>query len=209
MVTRQRQAQARKRIRRRPEDAEREILAAAEAFLKDHEFRELSVDRVMAGTGMVRSTFYNYFPDRYALILRLTQELEREMMVGLQPWIEEAGDPAQNLRAGLEQVVQVAARHGHLVRAVHEAAFHDADVGRVYWNLLDNFIDVVETRIKRENRAGVTSVPRPREVAHALLQMNSNVLVQRLGRPQPDSPRDVADTLMFIWERVLYGRTAP
>ena len=45
----------RKRIRRKPEQAEREILDTAEEFLRDHDFRELTIDEVMAATGMVRS----------------------------------------------------------------------------------------------------------------------------------------------------------
>lgn len=44
-----------KRIRRKPEQAEREILDTAEGFLRDHDFRELTIDEVMARTGMVRS----------------------------------------------------------------------------------------------------------------------------------------------------------
>jgi AcrR family transcriptional regulator len=50
-----------RRIRRKPQDAEREILEAAELFLRDHDFRDLTVEAVMAGTGMRRSAFYNYF----------------------------------------------------------------------------------------------------------------------------------------------------
>ena len=50
-------AEERKRIRRKPEHAEREILDTAEEFLRDDDFRELTVDEVMAPTGMVRSAF--------------------------------------------------------------------------------------------------------------------------------------------------------
>ena len=35
--------------------------------LKDHPFREMSVDNVMAGTGLSRPSFYEYFHDRHDL----------------------------------------------------------------------------------------------------------------------------------------------
>jgi AcrR family transcriptional regulator len=199
---------ARKRIRRTPANAEREILGAAAAFLQANDFRDLTVDGVMAGTGMVRSAFYNYFADRNALILRLLQDVEAEMMQAISPWVERSSDPVTALRTGLEQVVEIYALHGHLLRAIHEASFHDHEVERAYRQVVDDFIDVVATILRRENRSGRTSVPRPREVAHALLTMNTNVLVERLGRAPTDSPRAVAETLQFIWERAIYAGAA-
>jgi len=198
-------APTRKRIRRKPEDAEREILEAAEAFLQTNDFRDLAVDELMTRTGMVRSTFYNYFADRNALIVRLMRDIEAEMMEAVRPWLEQSGDPLQALRAGLEQVVQIYARHGHLLRAVHEASYHDREVERYYREVIDDFVEVVAELLRRENRAGRTSVPNPRDIAHALLMMNSNVLVERLGRSPADKPRAVAKTLYYIWERAIYG----
>jgi TetR/AcrR family transcriptional regulator, ethionamide resistance regulator len=198
-------AAPRKRIRRKPADAEREILAAGEAFLQRNDFRDLTVDGVMAATGMKRSAFYNYFADRDALILRLLQDIEAEMMQAISPWLERSSDPIASLRAGLEQVVEIYALHGHVLRAIHEASFHDDEVERAYRQVVDDFVDVVAALVRRENRSGRTSVPRPREAAHALLMMNTNVLVERLGRAPNDNPRAVAETLQFIWERAIYG----
>jgi AcrR family transcriptional regulator len=198
-------AAPRKRIRRKPADAEREILGAAEAFLQANDFRDLTVDGVMAATGMKRSAFYNYFDDRNALILRLLQDIEAEMMQAISPWLERSSDPETALRTGLEQVAQIYARHGHLLRAIHEASFHDDEVERAYRQVVDDFVDVVAALLRRENRSGRTSIPRPREVARALLTMNTNLLMERLGRARNDNPRAVAETLQFIWERTIYG----
>ena len=52
------------RRRRRPEEAERAILAAARAFLEEHPFREMTVEGVMIRTGLSRPAFYAYFRDR-------------------------------------------------------------------------------------------------------------------------------------------------
>lgn len=196
-----------RRIRRRPEDAEREILDAAEAFLQDHDFRDLTVDAVMSGTGMRRSGFYNYFADRNELVMRLIERIAVEMMDVARPWLDDDGDPHDTLAAGLDQVVDIYARHGRLLMAVHEASYHDHEVERFYRALLvDSFVEAVTRRLRRERRAGRSSVTSPREVAQALLLLNVNVLVERLGRSPADSPRAVARTLRFMWEQAIYGR---
>lgn len=198
-----------RRIRRKPEDAEREILDAAEAFLQDHDFRDLTVEAVMSGTGMRRSAFYNYFADRNELVMRLLQSIGGEMMEAARPWLEDTGPAREALREGLDQVVDIYARHGRLLRAAHEASFHDHEVERFYRAfLIDSFIDAVAKRLRRERRAGRSAVTRPDDVAHALLAMNATVLVERLGRTPADSPRAVARTLRFMWEQVIYGTVA-
>jgi AcrR family transcriptional regulator len=199
---------ARKRIRRKPQDAEREILDAAAAFLQTNDFRDLTVDEVMARTGMARSAFYNYFQDRNDLVMRLIRRIEGEMMEAATPWLQRAGDPLESLRTGLDQIVEIYARHGPVLRAVHEASYHDSEVERYYREgLIEDFIEVVADRLRAENRAGTISVPNPREVAHALLMMNANVLVERLGRSPADRPRAVAKTLRYMWVQAIYARS--
>ena len=64
-----------KRRRRRPDEAEAEILKATERFLSKRPFRELNVMELMDETGMKRSSFYHYFNDRHELIVRLVDML--------------------------------------------------------------------------------------------------------------------------------------
>lgn len=190
-----------KRIRRRPEVAEREILDAAEAFLQEHDFRDLTVEAVMRSTGISRSTFYNYFADRNALVLGLLRRVEDEMMEASRPWLERTGDPRAALRAGLEGTVESYARHARVLRGVLEASYHDGDVERAFrQGFLQNFIDAVADRLRREG-----TTPDPDAIAHALLMVNTEVTSQRLGGPDPDPLEDVARTLVYVWERVVYG----
>src|SRR5256885_1553381 len=64
-----------RRRRRSPAEAEREILESAERFLRERPLRELTIDEVMAGTGLSRPAFYVYFRDRPDLGLRLIGEI--------------------------------------------------------------------------------------------------------------------------------------
>jgi len=194
-----------KRVRRKREIAEEEILAAASDLLREGEFRSLSVEEVMEHTAMQRPTFYNYFADRNELVMRLLGRIETQMMDASQPWLD-AGGPAL-LADALDGVVAVYADHGHVLRAAHEASFHDAAVEQYYRHtLLQNFMDGVARRLRAEKRAGNVNVPNPDALAHALLLLNASMLAERLGQPTPDQPRAVAATIKFIWARTIYKR---
>jgi TetR/AcrR family transcriptional regulator, ethionamide resistance regulator len=198
-----------KRIRRRPEAAEAEIFAAAGGLLADSEFRDLTVRAVMERTGMQRSAFYNYFDGRNDLVIRLLARIENEMMRASRAWLEaEAGGP-EKLREALDEAIGVYARHGHVLRAAHEASFHDEVVERYYRHtFLQDFIDAVARRIQAENHAGRAAVPDPEQVAGALVLMNATVLAERLGGPAKDQPESITETASLMWARVIYGRDA-
>lgn len=193
------------RVRRTPEAAEAEILRAAGGLLRGKDFHSVTVEQVMSRTGMRRSSFYNYFADRNALVMRLLQRIENEMMEVSRPWLATGGPHL--LGDALDGIAAIYAEHGHVLRAAHEASFHDAAVEQRYRHaLLQNFMDAVARRLRAEHRAGRATVPDPAHLAHALLLMNASVLAERLGRPPTDRTAAVARTLRFIWARTVYGR---
>src|SRR3954463_13194381 len=114
-----------KRIRRAPSDAEREILDAAEALLAERSFRDLSVDELMARTGMRRSSFYHYFRRLDEVAIALMRRVQGEMMEAAAPWLRLGyeGDPAAGAREGIRASAEVFARHGLVLAAIHEASF--------------------------------------------------------------------------------------
>src|SRR6059058_4569756 len=61
--------------RRRRNEAREQILQVARRELKTRPFRELSVDELMQATGLSRTAFYRYFPDREAVLLDLLEEV--------------------------------------------------------------------------------------------------------------------------------------
>src|SRR5205085_9329475 len=112
-----------RRRRRSPAEAEREVLDAAEAFLRGRPLRELTIDEVMAETSLSRPAFYVYFRDRHDLVLRLIGELGAELFEMADIWLK-GGD----LPASVEGVVAVYAKHGRVLRAISDAAVDDPDV---------------------------------------------------------------------------------
>src|SRR3712207_7576997 len=91
-----------RRRRRSPEEAEREIIAAAESLLRERPFRELTVDEVMRRTGLSRPSFYVYFRDRHHLVLRVVERIGGELFTMSERWFRGAEPGPEAIRAALQ-----------------------------------------------------------------------------------------------------------
>ncbi len=155
---------------------------------------------------MKRSAFYNYFDDRSVLVMRLLARIENEMLTAASPWLEDDDGGPAKLGQGLDGAVRVYVRHGSLLRAAHEASFHDEVAERYYrQTFLQDFIDAVARRIRAENRAGRSSVSNPKEISRALNLMNATLLAESFGRPGRQRPEHVSEAIRLIWTRAIYG----
>ena len=192
-----------RRRRRKPEVAESEILEAAENFLRDHPFRELTIDDVMSRTGLSRPSFYEYFRDRHHLVMKLTEQLTHSTYTRSESWLG-GSDLAQDLRATLEGVVELYVTRGHLLRALADAATHDPQAELYYRKMMTAFIDATAGRIREGVERGVIKGLDAEQVATALVFMNEGYLIEKLGSHPQTDPKVVADTLLLIWQRVLY-----
>src|SRR3954469_10931811 len=110
------------RRRRTPEVAEREIIAAAESFLRERPFRELTVDEVMRKTDLSRPSFYVYFRDRHHLVLRVVEHLGSELFTMSDRWLRGTGEGPEIAREALDGIVAVYVEHGPVMRALADAA---------------------------------------------------------------------------------------
>jgi TetR/AcrR family transcriptional regulator, ethionamide resistance regulator len=194
-----------RRRRRTPEVAEREIIAAAESFLREHPFRELTVDEVMRRTDLSRPSFYVYFRDRHHLVLRVVEHLGAELFAMSDRWLDGTGDPVARAREALEGITEVYAAHGPVMRALADAAADDPDVEAAYTGIVQGFVDATALHIEEEIAAGTSLPVDATETAKALVWMMERYLNLSFGH-EPATPReDVAETLVTIWVRVLYG----
>jgi AcrR family transcriptional regulator len=200
-------SEPRRRRRRTPEVAEQEIIAAAEALLRERPFRELTVDDLMAATSQSRTAFYRHFTDRQDLLVHLIGDLNEELWDMSAGWLRGSGDPLVEGRRSLERLADVYATHGPLLRAIAEAASHDADVEGLYRGLVQGFVDATAARIRRDAAAGRTSLAHPDHVAAALVWMTERHLAATFGRVGATDPDRAAalETLFTIWMRTLYA----
>jgi AcrR family transcriptional regulator len=187
------------RRRRSPESAEREILDAAEAFLRERAFRDLTVDEVMARTTLSRPSFYVYFRDRHHLAVRLVEGIGDALFGMANRWLD-GGD----IRDSLDGVARVYDEHGLVLHAMADAAGHDPEVERVYYGLIESFVVATTARIEADLRAGRVAGIDAAPTAGALVWMTERYLLMTLGREPKERVDTVVDTLATIWERTLH-----
>lgn len=194
-----------RRRRRSPEEAQREIIDAAEALLHERPFRELTVDELMRRTGLSRPSFYVYFRDRHDLVLCVVKHLERELMAVSDIWYSSPEHGAKVIEASVRGVVGVYERHGPVLCALADAAADDPGVEEVYRKLVQGFVDATAVHIERETAAGTITGLAPGPTAEALILMNERYLGRQLGSEPFADPEAVVRTVTSIWTRTLYG----
>lgn len=197
----------RRRPRHDPRETEREILDAAERFLREHPFRELTVQTVMERTGLKRPAFYVHFRDRHDLALRVVARIRDELDAVANRWFE-GDDTIADLRSALEGVVAVYVEHGPVLRALSDASGSDATVEQAYRELVQAFIDATSRRIRAEQTMGRATGIDPDETARALVWLNESYLRETLGRAPIADPSTVVNVLEHIWIATLYGAQA-
>ena len=199
-----RPARARRAAARTRREAARDrIVAAAERLLRERPYRELSVEEVMAEAGLSRTVFYRHFDGLPELVLSLFGTITQ----GLMAEVQAAPGPGAT-RGILEAAVDAYAEHGGLLRAIDEAARHDADIEAAYRAVADAFTGVIAGQIEEGMAEGRIRPGDAYELARALNVMNANYLLETLGR-DPDFDRRLAvDTLMAVWDPVTSAQRA-
>jgi AcrR family transcriptional regulator len=199
----------RTRRRQQRERTREEILAAADRFLRQSPYRELTVEVVMAQAGLTRTAFYRHFDDITDLVLQLLAEIGKDLYAVAERWGAGAGTeyPAPGLE-GLAGVVDFFVRHGPLVRAIAEAAVTDEQVERAYRGSIETFIEMTAATFDRLVEQGRLEVRDTRALARALNFMNQAYLLEEFGRDPLGGDRELAlATLETVWLRVA-GPTA-
>jgi AcrR family transcriptional regulator len=192
-----------RRPRHDPRETEREILDAAEQLLHEAPFRDLTVQAVMARTGLKRPAFYVHFRDRHDLALRVVDRIRDELLVVANRWFE-GGETAADLRSALEGIAAVYVEHGPVLTALADASGSDATVEAAYRTLVQGFIDATARRIRAEQASGRVVDIDPDETARALVWLNESYLREALGRPPIAEPATVVDVIERIWTATLY-----
>ena len=179
-------------------------MEAAEGLLRERPFRELTVDEVMRRTGLSRPSFYVYFKDRHALVLRVVGHLEAELLGVANRWFESAGGGPAVLREALDGLVGVYGEHSAALRALADASTDDPDVEAAYAQLLERFVEVTCEHVERETRGGTMEVVDAAETAKALVWMTERYLYHSFGPARRVAPSRVVETLATLWSRALY-----
>lgn len=201
------------RIRRSPERARAELLAALEAVLQDTGISDVTVEAVTSRAGMTRSAFYHYFSGLDELLVGLLERYEDAIRESCVPWLEGRVDDGGDYRGAtlthLGNMFGVFETHRRSVGAVAQAASGSAPVfARWQSRVIDYFIDKTAAFITREVARGRSRVADPQRTARALILMNNGLMIDDLTRERPDDPAVTARISADVWNATIYGRTA-
>jgi len=191
----------RQRARQRRGAAEQAILDATEALLVDRDFRDLTVEEVMASTGLSRTTFYRYFPDLDAVLLRRLLELAGELGGAATAWLQ---DPRTGLEAGIEFVTMVK-DHARLLLAFDQTASAGTEIGETWRAFIQDITDRCAQFVVDLCAEGSCDVAQPHETARALVAMTIRYLLETFSLDGTTDVQRAAETLADIWQRTLFS----
>lgn len=194
----------RTRRRQQREETRAQILLAAQDFLVEHSYRELSVDALMSRTGHTRTVFYRHFEDVPALMLSLIAEVGGELVEISEQWVGAEQTGPEEARRQLGLFVGFYVRNGRQVRAVAEASHHDELVQQAYAALIEQFVALTADAMGRRVDSGEIGPVDAPEIARALVWMLNGYLLDKLGRNEHADPERVLDTVWTVWTRTLF-----
>jgi TetR/AcrR family transcriptional regulator, ethionamide resistance regulator len=189
-------AARRRNARVRRDEARTRIAHAAERLLAERPYRELSVDAVMAEAALSRTVFYRHFDGLPELVLSMFEAVAAELAEEL-----ETGE----LREILEAAARAFSAHGPLLRAIDQAASHDAVIEAAYRTITDSFTARMGEQLRERMDEGRVRSGDPHELARALNLMNQRYLLETVARDPGFEPDRAVRTLLDVWEPVLGG----
>jgi TetR/AcrR family transcriptional regulator, ethionamide resistance regulator len=185
--------------RLRREAVEQRVFDAVERLLDEGEsFTSLGVQRIADEAQIARSTFYVHFPDKSALLMRLTESATRDMFPRPEEWVGSAD------AGGLDVLTRTIARmlghyrsHAATLAALAEVAAYDAEVAEFWRERVDRFADVLRERLERDRRAGRVPKDLDCDVTARLIAWGAERVVSEhiAGDPSGDGDAHLAASL--------------
>jgi AcrR family transcriptional regulator len=174
---------------------ETELLRAAVSLLGEGTaYADISIEQIVRRAGFSRPTFYTYFDDKRALVLKLGEALEADLADAAEPWLSFADVP---LRDTLASVLVAFTQHRPTVGAITEAATYDADVAAFWQAFHDRFRPGAERRIVAGTPDLTDAAVAAR--AYALVYMTVRAFTEHVARPTVDE-QALVDQVAWLWQ---------
>jgi AcrR family transcriptional regulator len=178
------------------------VLGATEDLLTEGAaFAELNIEKIATRAGISRTAFYFYFRDKRELLVRLTSEVNGELMAAADTWWSGGGD----LHAALSRIAGLYQDHGALLRAVVEVSTYDEEVAKYWRDLLGRFVDATRQRIETEQAAGRAKDGPAGAMAFAMVWMVERSFYEQRIQEAPVPIDELVTALSDIFTRSVYG----
>jgi TetR/AcrR family transcriptional regulator, ethionamide resistance regulator len=177
------------------------LRATEDLLIEGASFAELNIERIATKAGISRTAFYFYFRDKRELLVRLTEDVNEQLMAAADRWWSTGGD----IREALLEIAELYREHAALFRATVEVSTYDEEVATFWRGLVGRFVDATQERISTEQAAGRALPGDPRATAFALVWMTERSMYQQYVQGQPNDPAAMVDALAAIFSRSVYG----
>lgn len=161
-------------------------------------FDGVSLADIAATAGVGRTSVYNHFPDKEALLIGLIEHETATFVVDLQDALEQIEDPREQLRAYVRE--QINLKHSYHLAPGSDlrAALSRPTVGR----LRDHVVQV-EDLLRGILNAGITAGMLPDQDLDAVVPLINSCLTGRsLPECEPERARAIATTEAFVMRAV-------
>lgn len=160
------------RAERRADTARRLRTATEELLDAGESFTRLSVEKLTAGAGIARSTFYAHFADKGELLQFLFADIIEELHLANQAWWNLGPLSRHDLRSALAVIVETYRPHRALVTAAFDVSSYDAATRVAVRRAMERSIDELAAHIERGQQQGWADPGLlPRETAGWLIWM--------------------------------------
>ena len=197
-----------RRVRRSPESAKAEIIAAFEEALAETGFNELTVDAVMQRTGMTRPSFYYYFTALDDLVLGLLERFEEDVRAVSDPWLDDiqSDDYRKATVDGIMALAAVYQTHRRTAMALLQSAWANTELYRSWQQrVIEHYIERTTRVIEEQVARGRSRVEDPPRLARALNLMTNAVFNDHILRNDPDDVTHITKVVAGIWNTSIYG----
>jgi TetR/AcrR family transcriptional regulator, ethionamide resistance regulator len=187
------------RDERRPEVERRLIDAVSKLCGNGTSFAEISISRLVRDAGLARATFYLYFPDRSAFVLRLIDHVRDRLSPAVSLLWGAALDDRQALEATLLEFVTIFSAEYAVIAAVVETAGSDPAVGAYFDANMQTFITETAKVLQAAQAEGIVRAElSPYETAAAFVWMTERACYQLANTQDGKAHRRLSHTLATI-----------
>lgn len=181
------------------------ILDAALEFIWSRPFRDMTVNSLMATTGLSRSAFYQYFDDIHQMMETLLDMLAAEIFTSVRPWLEGIGDPVRLMSEALDGLIRTCYQRGPFLKAVSDAAVTDTRFEKNWSQFLAGFDDAGAARIQADQAQGLIPEFDAGPVIFGLNRLNAYGIIGAFGQRPRKQPEPLREAVTRIWISTLYG----
>lgn len=185
------------------------LIGAFHSLLRTEEYSRITVDRILAASGVARATFYTNFSDKAALLMAVAEDIYAEALGVAEPWWSLPADATRaDLQSALVGIIDLYLSHRPALAAMAEASAFEPPIRTRLVALQQGSIEKLTHHIDAGQRAGdIRAALIPRETAGWLIWMIERGLYQMASLAGADELGRLAISLTDIIWHTLYLRS--